>query len=439
MPVWRVAWGSAMAWGNGTASDVTVRDLATLGVGGESVRVRISNFFGNQPLTIGAATIGVSAGGPSIEPGTLLPLTFDGQSGVTIPVGEFAYSDPVSLSVISEETVAISIFVSGTDLVSVHPCCTTMPPVSFFTPNGGGNLTNSVSGVGLNIASPFPRWIDAVDVLQTSGQGSIVVIGDSITDGYNTTLSWTTVLQERIDTLPVSEQRAVVNEGITANALTSDVPTDAAKGGGPSGLARLAPDALDQSGVSEVVLFLGTNDLFFGDTAQQLITGYEQAIQAVHSSGLRIIGVTLLPRSTGVFPWSPLQQTELEQVNSWILSSGAFDGVLNLAVSVADIYNGACDLNALFPPYDSGDHLHPNVAGQTAMANAVNPSILDLPPIPQVPPLVPVVPTPGCIAVQTSASTASVAPPGNLTERLVLAAFTSQMADRNDDRSAAAT
>ena len=391
-----------MVWGQGTASNVTVRQLATVGVGGEAVRVRISNFFGNQPLVVAAATVGVGAGGPNIKPGTLLPLTFGGQPGVTIPVGQDAYSDPVSMSVSSEEVLAISIYVSGTDLVSRHQCCSKMSDVSFFTPNGGGNLTGSLTGAGLTVASPIPRWIDAVDVLQTTGHGSIVVIGDSITDGFNTTLSWTTVLQQRIDSLPPSEQRAVVNEGITANALTSDVATDDMKGGGPSGLSRLAPDALDQSGVSEIVLFLGTNDLYFGDTAQQLITGYQQAIAAAHAAGVRIVGVTLLPRSPGVppagYPWSPAQQAALEQVNAWILTSGEFDGVINLAPVVADVYNGACDPTTMFPPYDSGDHLHPNAAGETAMADAIDPTILDLPPLPQIPPLLTATPSPGCSA-----------------------------------------
>lgn len=410
-PVWRVAWGSGMAWGHGVASNVTVRDLATVGVGGQAVRVRISNFFGNEPLVISAGTIGVSAGGPAIQAGTLADLTFGGQPGVTIPVGQDVYSDPVSMAVTTEETLAVSIYVSGTDLVSVHPCCAMMKPVSFFTPNGGGNLTQSFSGAGLDVTSPDPRWIDAVDVLQLTGQGSIVVVGDSITDGYNTTLSWTSVLQRRIDALPASEQRAVVNEGISANALTSDVPTDDMTGGGPSGLSRLAPDALDQSGVSEIVLFLGTNDLWFGDTAQQLITGFEQAIAAAHSSGIRIVGVTLLPRSPGVFSWSPAQQAELEAVNTWILTSGAFDGVINLAPVVADVYNGACDATAMFPPFDSGDHLHPNAAGQTAMANAVDPTVLELPAIPQEPPLIPVTPSAGCAAApaaQPASSTQKV-------------------------------
>ena len=188
----------------------------------------------------------------------------------------------------------------------------------------------------------------------------------------------------------------MVNEGITANALTSDVPTDDDKGGGPSGLSRLARDALDQSGVSEVVLFLGTNDLWFGDTAQQLITGYRQAIAAVHAARLPIVGVTMLPRSPGVWAWSPAQQAELEQVDDWVLTSGAFDGVLDLASAVADVYEGACAPNKLFPPYDSGDHLHPDAAGQTAMANVVSPPVLGLPSLPKVPALVPVTPTAGC-------------------------------------------
>ena len=197
--------------------------------------------------------------------------------------------------------------------------------------------------------------------------------------------------------LPPSERRAVVNEGITANALTSVVGTDARTGGGPSGLSRLALDALNQAGVTEVILFLGTNDLWFGASAAQVIHGLEQAIAEAHAAGVRIVGVTLLPRSGSVEErWTPLQQSYLQQVDHWILTSGAFDGVLNLATSVSDVYGGACDPTAIFPPYDSGDHLHPDAAGQTAMADAVDPSVLELPAMPEVPPLLGVRATVGC-------------------------------------------
>lgn len=394
-PVWRVAWGSAMAWGYGTASDVTVRDLATVGVGGTAIRVRISNVFGNEPLAIGAASVGLDAGGPAVVPGTLHQLLFSGKRGVTVPVGGLLYSDPVPIAVKDMQVLAVSLFVRNTDLVTEHPCCTKV--VSYFTSNGGGNLTGSLTGVGLTTSSPWERWVDAVDVLQTTGRGSIVVIGDSITDGFNATLRWTNVLQQRIDSLPASEQRAVVNEGITANALTSVVPTDSATGGGPSGLSRLGRDAIDQAGVSEVVLFLGTNDLWFGATSEQLIAGYRNAISEVRKGGLRIVAVTLLSRfSSREERWTAFQQAEMERVNRWILTSGSFDGVLNLAPAVADIYNGACDPDRLFPAYDSGDHLHPDAAGLVAMANAIDPAVLDLSPLPREPQLVEVTPTPRC-------------------------------------------
>ncbi len=394
-PRWQVAWGSAMAWGYGVASDATVRELVTPGVGGVAVRVRISNAFGDGPLVVGAATVGVSQGGAAVEAGTLRPLSFGGHLGVTIPAGRYAYSDPVAMRVTAGEALAVSLWENGTDLVSVHPCCNSMGTVSYFTPNGGGNLTASPSGKGFTLSSQWPRWVDALDVLR-SGPGSIVVLGDSITDGFNATTNWVRVLQQRVDRLPAAEQRAVINEGITANALTSDVPTDSKTGGGPPGLARLGPDALQQAGVSEVVIFLGTNDLWFGDTEEQLIAGYRQAIAQVHRAHLRVVGVTLLPRSPGRWSWSPRQQAELEQVDRWIVFSHAFDGVLNLARAVGDIYNGACDPWVMFPPYDSGDHLHPDAAGQVAMADAVDPAVLGLPPLPKVRPLVSAVPTPGC-------------------------------------------
>ena len=413
-PEWRVAWGSAMAWGYGTAADATVRELATLALGGSAVRVRLSNVFGNQPLVVGNATVGTDAVGADVVPGSLHQLTFDGKPGVTIPVGGLVYSDPVAMAASPMQVVAVSVFVSDTDLMTVHPCCDTV--ASYFTANGAGDLTASPSRTGFVASSPWPRLVDAVDVLESSGKGSIVVVGDSITDGYHSSLRWTDVLQQRVDLLPPADRRAIINEGISANTLTSVPGNYALVGGGPPGVSRLARDALDQSGVSEVVLFLGTNDLYFGAGAQEVIAGLQQTITMAHQAGVRIVGVTLLPREAGDEAWSPTQQSYLEQINDWILTSGAFDGVLNFATPVADVYNGACTPTSMFPPYDSGDHLHPNAAGQTAMANSVDDTVLGLPAAPTVPPLVAVTPTPGCAGVLgIPSATASASPPTSST------------------------
>ncbi len=397
---WRIAWGSPMSWGYGVASDATVRDLATVALGGQAVKFRVSNLWGTSPLTIGAATLAESAGGSAITPATTHTVTFGGSPQITIAPGKEAYSDPVAMAVTPNETLAISLWVQSTTLVSLHWCCKTSSTRVFFTPNGRGNLSSQANMQGVVYPGTQIRFVDAVDVLETTGQPSIVVVGDSITDGYNSTLRWTHVLQERIDTLPADQQRAVINEGISANALlppTPTSPTDDTKSGGLPGLSRLANDALNQPGVGEVILFLGTNDLWFGSTAAQLIQGYQQAIAAAHKAGVRIIGVTLLPRATDKDEyWSPADQANLVTVDNWIRTSGAFDGVLDMAPVVADVYNGQCNPTAMFPPYDSGDHLHPNPAGQTAIANAINPQTLQLPAMAQVPPLVAVTPTPGC-------------------------------------------
>ena len=395
-PVWRLAWASSPAWGYGYGDDTTVRELVRPAVGGAAVRVQISNLFGDRPLVVSAATVAPAAGGGAgVVPGSLRTLLFAGRSGVTVPQGEAVYSDPASLAVAAGQELAVSLWVSGADLVTIHPCCLA-PVVSYATSNGAGNQTASTSGAAFGYASPWYRWVDALSVLAPAGTpGSIVVVGDSISDGFNSTLRWTDVLQRRIDLLPPAYRRAVVNEAITANTLTDVVPNDDRTGGGPPGLARLGPDALDQPGVSVVVLFLGTNDLFFGAPASEVIVGLAQAAARVHAAGMRVVGVTLLPRLDSE-RWDPVRQAYLQQIDQWILGSHAFDGVLNFASVVADMYGGACLPGAFYPPYDSGDNLHPDAAGATALADSVDTTDLGLPPAPRVPELVPAVPTPGC-------------------------------------------
>ncbi len=406
VPTWQVAWGSAMAWGYQEARDATVRELARIGVGGRAVRIRISNAFGNVALVVGAASVALDASGPDVVPGTIQPLTFGGSPEVSVPVGGVMTSDPVAMSVHALQTLAISLYVPGSDLVTLNPSRAPGPIVSYVTTNGGGNLATAASSRALlPLLGSWTRWVDAVDVLTSRARGSIVVLGDSITVGWNTSLRWTNVLQQRLDLLPADDRRAVVNEGITANTLLPLPNDDARVGGGPAGLTRLGRDVLSQPGVSEVVLFLGTNDLWFGATADQLISGLQQAIASVHQAGLRIIGVTLLPRGGSVVdrrPWTPTMESYRQQVNNWIRTAGGFNAVLDFAPVVRDAYNGSCVPTAMFPPYDSGDHLHPDPAGQTAMADSVDTALLGMPPAPTIRLLVPVIPTPRCVGPTSS-------------------------------------
>lgn len=405
-PVWRVVWGSSMAWGYGVVQNATVRELMTVHTGGSEVRFRVSNYFGNAPLQIGAATIAPSAGGSAINAAQMHTVTFNGSPTTVIPVGGLAYSDPIPLAVTGGEALDISLWVSGTDLVTLHPCCTAIR--GYFTANGRGNTTTAANMVGFGTPSPWERFVDAVDALQTTPRGSIVVIGDSITDGFHSTARWTDILQQRVDTLPVDQRVSIVNEAITANALTDPpgVHTDMLVGGGPPGVERLQRDVLSQPGVSEVVMLLGTNDLWFGATAAEVIAGYQNAIAQVHAVGLPIVAMTLLPRQTDTDEfWSPTDQANLVAVDHWIRTSGAFNAVIDTARVAADVYNGQCNPSVMFPPFDSGDHLHPNAAGQTAIANFIQPAVLGLPPLPTVPPLVAATPTAGCSYAPTNQAT----------------------------------
>jgi len=160
-----------------------------------------------------------------------------------------------------------------------------------------------------------------------------------------------------------------------------------------------------------VVLFLGTNDIWFGGrlspglpygTSASIISAMQSVITQVHGDGMKIFGVTLLPRTTsppgpGEEVWTTADQSNLEQVNAWIRSSSSgFDGVIDLASVVADVYNGQCDPTALFGPYNSGDNLHPSEAGELAMADAIPTTLFQVPEAPQLPQAITATPTPGC-------------------------------------------
>ncbi|MHB8451033.1 MAG: GDSL-type esterase/lipase family protein [Mycobacteriales bacterium] len=390
---WSTAWGSAMAWGYGYSYDVTVRQLADLTLGGQLIRVRLSNAFGSAPLTIGAASIGLQSAGPTEVAGSLRPLSFDGESEVTIPRQGLVTSDPVAFPVQPGDTVEVSIYVPGWALVSVHPCCNAVS--SYYTANGGGNLTGETAARGFTLANPWGRWLDAVQVAGGPAHRVVVAFGDSITDGFHTPLRWTDVLVRRMAYLPPDERLGVVNEAITANTLTAVTPSFALLGGGPPGVLRLTRDALSQPGVHSMVLLLGTNDLWFGATADEVIAGLQSVLAEARAADVIVVGSTLLPRE-GSERWTPAAEVYREEVNRWIRTSGAFPVVVDLGRVVADRYNGACDPLRMFPPYDSGDHLHPGPAGQTAMANAIPTQLLGGGNAPTVPPLVAVQATPGC-------------------------------------------
>jgi len=375
--IWVTAWGASPVVGSaipgstcpaGTGlTDQTVRNVVFLSAGGSIVRIRLSNAFGTQAMQVGHASVAVQASGADATAGTVRELTFGGEQAVTLAAGGDALSDPVPLRVAALSALLVSVYVPGpTGPVTNHP----------FTAQGNylgsGDLASSVSGAAYG-DTPCWMFISGVDVRAPSRViGSVVALGDSITDTANTTGNanrrWPDDLARRLNARP-GPALSVVNAGLGGNRLLA--PRDGQPYYGVPALARLDRDVFAQTGVRAVILLEGVNDIGYGATADEIISADQQIIAQSHARGLRIYGATITPFG-GSFVFSATAEKTRSEVNTWIKTGHAFDGVIDFAAAVAN----PSDPTALSSAYDSGDHLHPNDAGCQAMADAINLSMI---------------------------------------------------------------
>jgi lysophospholipase L1-like esterase len=217
-------------------------------------------------------------------------------------------------------------------------------------------------------------WLTGVEVIPDEAvKGTLVIFGDSITDGNNSTVNanhrWPDFLAQRIRRESPRYQLAVINQGISGNRLVTDTPYFGIKG-----LDRLERDVLQQNRLKVVIFLLGINDIGNGNyDAEQVITGMKEVIKRVRAKGARIYGGTLTPFAVyRAGYYTPQGELAREKVNNWIRTSGAFDGVIDFDQILRDPKRPLMMLSQ----YDSGDHIHPNDAGYEAMANAVDLGIL---------------------------------------------------------------
>jgi lysophospholipase L1-like esterase len=355
----------------------TLREIVFSSAAGTMVRVRLTNEFGTAPLLVGRASVALAGAGPALVPGTAQQLLFDGQTSVAIPAGGEALSDPVPLNVPALSRLAISIYVPGpTGPATFH---SESHDVNYLAP-GSHILDENAGPFGQELGSWF--FIDAVDTYSPPRYlGAVVALGDSITAGVGSTAdadaNWPDDLARRLEAVP-GNTLSVVDAGIGGNRILN--PSECC---GESAIDRFDADVLSETGVRDVILLEGVNDLGYSQkhtavtlphtnvTAEQMIAGDERIIAMAHADGLRIFGATILPFE-GARYWTPAAELKREAVNRWILTSGAFDGVLDLSAVMAD----PTDPLRLNPAYDSGDHLHPNDAGYQAMADAIPLSLL---------------------------------------------------------------
>ena len=372
---WTGTWGTAPAGpppetSLQTFTDQTVRLIVHTSTGGNRVRIRVSNEMGATPLTIGAARIGLRAGGSDVAAGSDRALTFGGRAFVTIPPGAPAVSDPVELNVPALSDLAMSLYLPGTvQATTIHSLALQTNYVSL-----PGNFTAAPS---LPVQRTITIWPFLTEVDVDSTGPTIVALGDSITDGTRSTPDtnnrWPDWLARRLQTerdpvLGLNARFGVVNRGISGNRLLGNSPNTLA---GRSALERFDRDVLATAGVRYLVVLIGINDIGNSSatnpvTAEDLIAGYRQLINRARAKDISVIGATLTPFE-GAGYYSPEKEVVRQAVNNWIRNNDEFDAVIDFDRATRD----PAHPTRLLPAYDSGDHLHPNDLGYQAMGNAV--------------------------------------------------------------------
>jgi lysophospholipase L1-like esterase len=310
--------------------------------------------------------------GPAIAAGLVKPLTFGGKDSVTIAAGATATSDPVALHVEALQDVAVSLFVPATD---VQPSQHNNAVVtSYLTDNGAGDQSASEDGKPFAAKTTSMLWLKSIDVVPDGRATTIVALGDSITDGTCSTLDahdrWEDALAERF-ALGKKVAHAVINEGIGGNTVTGANLNPPANS--PPGVDRLDRDVFSHAGVTHVVLFLGTNDIRRGASADQVIAGIKDIVARVKQKGIKIIGVTIIPRDSVVpgIPdtgWDDAKTKIRNEVNEWIRTQAGFDGVLDFDKLVRDRGNP----DVITVAYDCGDGIHPSPFGYFLLGKSVD-------------------------------------------------------------------
>ena len=362
--------------------DQTIRQVARISVGGRRVRIVLSNAYGKAPLRIGAASVALAQNGSAIRPHSLRRLTFAGQPSASVAPGAPLVSDPVDLAVPDLARLAVSLHLpQATPASTFHWDGRETAWLAPGEQTRAARIDTAQAGVQTTTARLL---LSSIQVEAVEGAPAVAILGDSITDGASASLGgdtrWPDVLAERLAPHGV----AVLNAGISGGRLLAD-------GMGESAVARFGRDVLDQPGVRAVIVLIGINDISWPGTAfarqekrptlEALTRGYAQLIAQARRRGVRVIGATLTPFA-GALPGTPLDdyyQVEKDalrqQLNAWIRGSGSFDAVLDFDARARD----PAQPLRLLPAYDSGDHLHPGDAGNRALAEGIDLSLLFTP------------------------------------------------------------
>jgi lysophospholipase L1-like esterase len=387
---WSISIGHRMGpafTGSNFAPDVansTLRMIVRPSISGTAVRVRLENSQATTPVTFSAAYVGTLAEGTGggLVPGTNRRLTFGGSPSLTLAAGASAWSDPVTYKVEVFQRLAVSLDVASAVEISGHQLGLVTNYIGTYGTAGSSSAAGLTPVPANNGNYPF-YYVAALDVKSATASGTIVGLGDSITDGRCSTRDpatgeipadlynrWTDVLAARLQARYGRFAPAVANEAIAGNRVV-------AGGNGPPALVRLQNDVLDRAGLSAVIFYEGTNDITGGITAAGLIAGMQEVIDRVHAKGVPIYGGTVIARGrpAPLTGWTGAMEAVKVEVNHWMHTEANFDGLVEFGALLAGplvIGSDGAPAETMWDAWNCFDYTHPNMFGLAAMGNLVD-------------------------------------------------------------------
>ncbi|CAK7215988.1 hypothetical protein SBRCBS47491_002678 [Sporothrix bragantina] len=350
---------SAFTGGGATFKGATIRQTVHISIGAPRIRVQLSNTFGGSDLPITSASIALPASGKAgsnaIDTATLAGLTFGGKEGITVPKGQIAYSDPIDYKVEPQSMLTVNLYLetgqSGNSITG-HPGSRTTTWMQ------SGNQLNASTVTGSSVAHWY--YVNAVEAWAPANTSALVILGDSITDGRGSTDNANNRWPDLV--LAKFQKAGITNLGFNNEAAGGNCVLNG--GLGPPLMQRYKRDALQQQGVKYVFIFEGVNDIGANANADSIISAFKTIIADCKAAGLKVYGATITPFGGNSYA-SSSHEAARKKVNDWILTSGAYDGTVDFAKLLAD----PSSPDKLLSKYNSGDGLHPSVAGYQYLAD----------------------------------------------------------------------
>ncbi|MBQ8389095.1 MAG: lipase [Clostridia bacterium] len=370
---WVAGWGAAENYTSNRqfdyVKDMTFRYPIFSTVDAEGIRIHLSNRFGTESCELTKATVAVCTEKASVDADTVKTITFGGSESLIMQPGEDYISDEIDFRVTAGAEIAITMyFADYTQIRTGHS-------------NTGGYIRQYYARGDYSAAPEIPDdvvvagqtyvFLNTVDFLTSEDVSAIIAFGDSIT-----AMPWPDCLARRIYEAGI-RNRTVIRRGIGGNRVLREYSQRDMNGYGVAGIKRFERD-VTAAGVDRVFVLQGINDLLHPregyrrcgmdelPAAEELIAGLQTYIDIAHRHGIKIYLGTIMPHE----PFLTVEgdkETKRQQVNEWIRREADCDGVIDFDAALRDPENPS----RLFKAYDSGDKLHPSMAGSRCMADSI--------------------------------------------------------------------